>query len=70
MGRRRTAKQGRSILKPRKKPKTVTCPECGYKQADLGKDMKCELCDFHPMPSRSYSIHDRLNPEYVKGKHQ
>ena len=28
----------------------VTCPECGHKQADGGKNMACEECGYAPMP--------------------
>ena len=31
-------------------PKLVTCPECGYKQHDKGKNVACEECGYAPMP--------------------
>lgn len=30
--------------------KFVTCPECGNEQGDMGRNVRCEECDFGPMP--------------------
>ena len=29
----------------------VTCPECGYEQADMGNNVVCEQCGEGPMPT-------------------
>lgn len=29
----------------------VTCPECGSEQADMGNSVRCEECDYGPMPT-------------------
>lgn len=34
----------------RDEPGDVTCPACGNEQADMGKNVRCEACDFFPMP--------------------
>jgi predicted RNA-binding Zn-ribbon protein involved in translation (DUF1610 family) len=28
----------------------VTCPECGNEQVDMGRRVRCEACDYSPMP--------------------
>ncbi len=30
--------------------KFVECPECGAEQADMGRNVCCEECDYGPMP--------------------
>ena len=30
--------------------KFVTCPECGHRQLDGGKNAPCEECGYAPMP--------------------
>lgn len=29
----------------------VTCPECGFQQADMGNNIACEECGYGPMPT-------------------
>lgn len=32
-------------------PVFVQCPECGYEQEDMGRNVCCEECGFGPMDS-------------------
>ena len=31
----------------------VKCPKCGNEQGDMGNNVRCEECDFGPMPTLS-----------------
>jgi hypothetical protein len=36
----------------------ATCPMCGWEQAEMGRSVKCENCDFFPMPSMNNPVDD------------
>lgn len=38
----------------------VNCPGCGNEQADMGRNVKCEVCEYGPMPyyDKEGNLHD------------
>jgi len=47
-----------NMAKKKKQPDPIVfvkCPECGYKQADMGGDVACEECGYGPIPTESDS---------------
>lgn len=49
----------------------VECPQCGYEQADMGNNVKCEDCGFGPMPtgdSRCDKLPDLLPRPKIKAR--